>query len=168
MRKKKVYGRVVVAENDDYQYGVLDLEDNVLVPFGKYGWISGFNLGLARVKTISEDLRIDPFTGKTEKPKWGIIDDTGQEVLPLVYDEIMEYSDRNVASKVFLNGVGKSFSYITRKFDSYYTCYDNNRDRYGTHYGKYAGSYAQEVAGLSDDVIDDAFEGDPDAYWNIE
>ena len=33
---------------------------------------------------------------------------------------------------------------------------------------KYAGTYAQDVAGYSDDVIDDAFDGDPDAYWNID
>ncbi len=41
-------------------------------------------------------------------------------------------------------------------------------DDYGTSYGKYAGSYAQDVMGYSDDAIDDAFEGDPDAYWNID
>ena len=49
---------------------------------------------------------------------------------------------------------------------------DNNNDDwnddYGSHYGKYAGTYAQDIAGFSDDVIDDAFEGDPDAYWNID
>ena len=44
--------------------------------------------------------------------------------------------------------------------------YDGND--YGTHYGEYAGSYAQDVGGYSDDVIDDAFDGDPDAYWNID
>ena len=36
------------------------------------------------------------------------------------------------------------------------------------HYGEYAGTYAQHVMGYSDDVIDDAFDGDPDAYWNID
>ncbi len=41
-------------------------------------------------------------------------------------------------------------------------------EEYGTHYGKYAGTYAQDVAGYSDEVIDDAFDGDPDAYWNID
>ena len=39
---------------------------------------------------------------------------------------------------------------------------------YGTHYGEFEGSYAQDVMGLSDDVINDAFEGDPEAYWNID
>ena len=45
---------------------------------------------------------------------------------------------------------------------------DSYEEEYGTHYGKYAGTYAQDVAGYSDDVIDDAFDGDPDAYWNID
>ena len=36
------------------------------------------------------------------------------------------------------------------------------------HYGEFEGSYAQDVMGYSDDVINDAFEGDPDAYWNID
>lgn len=45
---------------------------------------------------------------------------------------------------------------------------DDYDDGYGTHYGEYAGSYAQDVMGYSDDVINDAFDGDPDAYWNID
>lgn len=48
-----------------------------------------------------------------------------------------------------------------------YDDYDDYDD-YGTHFGRYAGTYAQDVAGYSDDVIDDVFEGDPDAYWNID
>ena len=35
-------------------------------------------------------------------------------------------------------------------------------------YEKYGGSYAQDYEGLSDQIIDDVFEGDPDAYWNID
>lgn len=35
-------------------------------------------------------------------------------------------------------------------------------------YGKYAGSFAQEYEGLSDDFIDSALDGCPDAYWNID
>lgn len=44
------------------------------------------------------------------------------------------------------------------------------RDDYDdeSSYGQYAGSYAQEVMGYSDDEIDDIFDGDPDAYWNID
>ena len=39
---------------------------------------------------------------------------------------------------------------------------------YWNGYDEYNGSYAQDVAGYSDDVISDAFEDDPDAYWNID
>ena len=45
--------------------------------------------------------------------------------------------------------------------------YQDDED-YGTHYREFAGSYAQDVEGYSDDVINDAFDGDPDAYWNID
>lgn len=35
-------------------------------------------------------------------------------------------------------------------------------------YNKYRGSYAQDEMGYSDDDIDTIFDGDPDAYWNID
>ena len=35
-------------------------------------------------------------------------------------------------------------------------------------YGRYAGTYAQDEAGYSDDEIDEIFDGDPSAYWNID
>ena len=42
-------------------------------------------------------------------------------------------------------------------------------DEYGSRYSEeYAGSYAQQEMGYDDDVINDAFEGDPDNYWNID
>ena len=44
----------------------------------------------------------------------------------------------------------------------YYDDYDSPT------YGRYAGSYAQDEMGYSDDDIDTIFDGDPDAYWNID
>ena len=32
----------------------------------------------------------------------------------------------------------------------------------------FEGTYAHDVAGYDDDTIYDAFEGDSDAYWNID
>ena len=37
-----------------------------------------------------------------------------------------------------------------------------------SHHGDYRGTYAQDIADYSDDEIDDIFEGEPDAYWNID
>lgn len=45
---------------------------------------------------------------------------------------------------------------------------DDYEDDYGTRYGEYAGTYALDIAGYSDDVINDAFDGKPEAYWNID
>lgn len=47
-------------------------------------------------------------------------------------------------------------------------CYDDYFDDYGIHYGEYAGGFAQDVMGYSDDVVNDAFDREPDAYWNID
>lgn len=32
----------------------------------------------------------------------------------------------------------------------------------------FEGTYADDVAGYDDDTIYEAFDGDPDAYWNID
>ena len=72
----------------------------------------------------------------------------------------------NVAKDVILSELlGKD---TPQKKNNHSDNYDANADDYGTNYGTYAGSYAQDVEGYSDDVIDEAFDGDPDAYWNID
>ena len=35
-------------------------------------------------------------------------------------------------------------------------------------YDQYNGSYVQDVEGWSDQMINDALDGEPDAYWNID
>jgi hypothetical protein len=45
---------------------------------------------------------------------------------------------------------------------------DFNEDSIKDSFGQYSVTYAQDVEGLSDDFIDDALDGDPDAYWNID
>lgn len=35
-------------------------------------------------------------------------------------------------------------------------------------YGRYAGTFAQDEMGYSDDEIDTIFDGDPNAYWNVD
>lgn len=44
-----------------------------------------------------------------------------------------------------------------------YNFYDEDRT-----FEEFNGSYAQDVEGWSDQDIYDAFDGDPDAYWNID
>ena len=42
--------------------------------------------------------------------------------------------------------------------------YDEDQDTYD----RYHGSYTQDVEGWSDQDIDEVFDGDPEAYWNID
>jgi len=83
---EKTFDNVKVIENTNYQWSVTDLEGNLIVPFGKYDWIDGFDHGLARVNSVGTD-------GK----KWGIINEQGEEVLPVEYDNIWNFlgKDRN-------------------------------------------------------------------------
>jgi hypothetical protein len=142
-------------------YAVFDCSGNEIVPFGKYSWIDCFDQGLSRV-----------IVHKDQKKSWGIINTKGEEVLPPEYDNIWSFFGKNRDStKVIKNGNTTNIYFkelnpelhIQRKHK-----FVHSHDRYGTHYGEYEGSYAQEIMGYSDDVINDAFEGDPDAYWNID
>ena len=52
--------------------------------------------------------------------------------------------------------------------DDFQEDYDFDEFNDGPTYERYNGTYAQDVAGLSDQDIDDAFDGEPEAYWNID
>ena len=52
--------------------------------------------------------------------------------------------------------------------DHYETEKDGIAETYTHSYDEFAGTYAQEVMGFSDEVINDAFEGDPEACWNVD
>lgn len=197
---EKTYGDVKVVKNGSYQYGVTNLDGKIIVPFGKYAWIDGFERGLARVhgegqirycgnviitiaangevatdKERIRQLNEEEFKAHPERfSKWGIINEKGEEVLPLEYEEIWNFVGKDfdsiivkksgITRKVYFHDLNPELQKRVRSRQSY----SRNYDDYGTHYGEYAGSYAQDVMGYSDDVINDAFDGDPDAYWNID
>lgn len=157
------------VQDKNFGYAVLNTDGTEVVPYGKYSWIDGFDNGLARV-------RIGNVTNgqKENGNKWGMINENGKVVLPLEYDGIWAfYGKKRVTTKVVKGDVAQNvvLSEILGKDETQeYDCSSNNYydDDYGTSYGEYAGTYAQDVEGYSDDVIDDAFDGDPDAYWNID
>ena len=157
------------VQDKNYKYAVLNIDGKEVVPFGKYSWIDGFDKGLARV------IIGNVTNGQNENGnKCGLIDENGKEVLPLEYDDIWAfYGKKRATTKVIKGNVAQNvvLSEILGKDETLeYDCSSSNYydDDYGTSYGEYAGSYAQDVEGYSDDVIDDAFDGDPDAYWNID
>ena len=92
--------------------------------------------------------------------KIGALNDEGVSIAPCIYDKIV--SNRHGGLIGILDGkevVLNPIPYIEDDDD-----YEYERPTYG----RYAGSYAQDEAGFSNDDIDTIFDGDPDAYWNID
>jgi len=174
---EKTYGNVKVIERADYTWGVTDLLGNIIVPFGKYGWIDGFDHGLARVKSFSGTSRIPLDSehgafGSPERPKWGIINEAGEEVIPLEYDNIWNFLGKNRENtRLEKDGEKYTFTFGSREIEEPFKYDDGRIDDYDFmddepgwgSYDKYGG-----YNGYDDFTIDSAFEGDPDATWNID
>lgn len=141
---ENVYGNVKVIRNNNYQWGVEDLEGNVIVPYGKYEWIDGFDNGLARVRTAGqisytnniEELYVGVGSGNVETitnqgeihqrilkdrekrsetfAKWGIINRKGEEVLPVEYDEIWKFLGKNLSSTKVVKDGVESIVYFDK------------------------------------------------------
>lgn len=161
-------GRLITVRNLEGLYGVMNVEGSIIVPFGKYSYIDGFDKGLARVK-------IGNLTNGVvnSENKWGLINDKGEEVLPVEYDNIWKFYGKNRFSTRVEKGESSSMVYFQSfnpLLQESHSCSDNETNDYDNtrHYDEFVGSYAQDVMGYSDEDIYDAFDGDADAYWNID
>lgn len=164
------YAGILVSDDSEYitlhhpvlGYTIIDRHGNTIIPYGVYNYIDGVDHKLARVYVVDKP---------TNEKWWGLVDTTGRVALPLEYTNIWNFHGKNrtsttvekreISTSVFFNDliINESLS----KFDG-----GEFLDDYKTHFGEFAGSYAQDVMGYSDDVINDAFDGDPDVYWNID
>lgn len=88
--------------------------------------------------------------------KVGLLYISGQEFIPCVYDDILKIDEYNYT----LIKDGEKIEYsIEDELDTttHYSDYESQ------HYDIYDGAY-----GYSDEEIDTIFDGEPDAYWNID
>lgn len=151
----------------DYKYGVINLHGEEIIPFGKYDYIGGFDKGFARVKIGKRS------SGYVDNGnQWGVINEEGIEVIPPIYEKVWpiygkkydvivveDAKSRKRIPFTSLNNESEDSDWNTSSYD----LYEDEQT-----YDEYNGSYAQDIMGYSDQTIDDAFEGDPDAYWNID
>lgn len=146
-------------------YSLIDRHGNMIIPNGVYNYMDGADHNLVRVYVVDKE---------THEKQWGLVDTSGRVALPLEYTNIWNFHGKNRtsttvekgkdASRVFFDDlVVKESGEPSYEFDG-----GQYQDDYGTRFGEFAGSYAQDVMGYSDDVINDAFDGDPDAYLNID
>lgn len=149
-------------------YCAINRNGNVIVPFGKYDYIDGFSYGYARVK------RGKTTNGRIDNDNlWGIINTKGEEVLPLDYAKIWKFHEKHYLGFTTVetkDSVRHKFLFSEGKLNTEMQSRLHNDVEFDSfhHYGEYAGTYAQDVMGYDDDTINDAFDGDPDAYWNID
>lgn len=77
----------------DGKHGVVNRNAEQVIPLGVYDWIDGFHKGYARVYNyVDED-------GEKVK-KWGLIDTSGNIIVPLVYSNIWNFYNRDYSSIV--------------------------------------------------------------------
>ena len=166
--------RLFTVQNRKGQWGVIDENENTVIPFGKYDIIDGFDCGLARVKIGKE-----PNSKKDNSNKWGIINENGDEVLIPEIQQVWSFYGKPYSTIIVeKEGTRRKHPYSDFMTDNnnendadedYCNCdYDPYDDYYEESYGDFAGTYAQDYMGFSEDTIYDAFEGDADACWNID
>ena len=159
---------LLTIQNKNGKYGVINIYGEEIIPFGKYDYIDGFDRGIARVKIGKQS------NGKTDNGNlWGVINEDGIEILPLAYKDIWNFYGKEYDTIIVEDSncrkyiPFKSLTCKTEDPDSVIDSYDYYKKEEQT-YNEYNGSYAQDVMGFSDETIGDAFDGDPDAYWNID
>lgn len=114
-------------------------------------------------------------TGKTGNPIEGFGFNTsgiaGKKII--VIDDIITRGKtfQMVAEKLMAMGATTVTGlFLAKTINPDYTPYIDPAEFYEEEqtYDCYNGSYAQDVEGWSDQEIDEVFDGDPEAYWNID
>lgn len=144
--KEPINSDLYAVQDKEYKWGVVDEDENVIVPFGKYAWIDGFQNGLAKVISHKDtsspnhicSLNIE--TGHVDETKiaaQGIINEKGEEVLPLEYGLWKFYGKDFPTIKTFKDGVEHTQYYEQLNPD--YEPYVDDDDDYD--YQDYSDSY---------------------------
>ena len=131
------------------RYGFVDYRGNIVCTC-KWAKVNDFHEGLARVYDDCLE-------------KYGYIDYGGELVIPCNYNSGSDFCNglacvRRYGEDFAIDGGGNRIEEE----------YDKPIDGETSSYERYRGSYAQDEMGYSDDDIDTIFDGDPDAYWNID
>ncbi len=179
--------QVSTKQNSLGQYYVVNDKEEIIVPLDRYRFISPFQHGLARVQTGNRYTGLRVFDGSVPEEaleyKWGIINSEGKEVVIPEYDFIVGFDlVLKVSTKARKNGNDCMLPLrgLSEEYDAALNISNKSSTRsrgffasmgYSSqreHYEEFEGTYAQDVEGYSDEDIYDAFDGEADAYWNID
>lgn len=106
--------------------------------------------------------------------RYGFIDINGEKITPPLYSEVKSFDVVEQKAKVYID---KYYNYVNLngelladwlpRRDNVPTHF-NDAQNEEQHYNRYNRTYAQAYEGWSDEEIDEAFDGNPEAYWNID
>ena len=135
---------------------------------------SGYKVAIDAIYN-EHDHEAGHLTGKTGNPIEGFGFNTsgiaGKKII--VIDDIITRGKtfQMVAEKLMAMGATTVTGlFLAKTINPDYTPYIDPAEFYEEEqtYDCYNGSYAQNVEGWSDQAIDEVFDGDPEAYWNID
>lgn len=135
---------------------------------------SGYKVAIDAIYN-EHDHEAGHLTGKTGNPIEGFGFNTsgiaGKKII--VIDDIITRGKtfQMVAEKLMAMGATTVTGlFLAKTINPDYTPYIDPAEFYEEEqtYDCYNGSYAQDVEGWSDQAIDEIFDGDPEAYWNID
>lgn len=168
-----IFSNRIVLYSYEQGYAVIDFNGKIIVPFGKYNYIDGYDTGVARIK-------LGKITNGSQESdaQWGIIDENGNEILKPIYKNIWNFynkalqytrveSDEMIFEFHFTNRQLMPNGYKKEK-DSEIQKNTNNYKSLQEYRESTYNEYSEDIMGYSNQDINDAFEGDPDAYWNID
>lgn len=135
---------------------------------------SGYKVAIDAIYN-EHDHEAGHLTGKTGNPIEGFGFNTsgiaGKKII--VIDDIITRGKtfQMVAEKLMAMGATTVTGlFLAKTINPDYTPYIDPAEFYEEEqtYDCYNSSYAQDVEGWSDQAIDEVFDGDPEAYWNID
>lgn len=103
--------------------------------------------------------------------RYGFIDINGEKITPPLYSSVENFDVVKQKAKVY---IGEYYNYVNLNGELLADWQHNVRTHFNDayneeeHYNRYNRTYAQAVEGWSDEEIDEVFDGNPDAYWNID
>ena len=87
-------------------YCVVNRTGKTIIPYGKYHYITGFWRGFCRVA------KQEYTPGCLPIQKWGIVDEYGNEVIPVEYDDIWNFYGKNNLKEVTMVKDHKKLSFV--------------------------------------------------------
>lgn len=149
MEARSFHEGYAVVKGLNGRYGFIDYRGNLIC---RLRWASASDFHEGKACVYDDNLE-----------KYGFLNSRGELQIPCKFDSGDDFHE----GVAYVELHGKVIP-IDEGGDRIDAEYDKPIDGEYSSYESYKGSYAQDEMGYSDDDIDTIFDGDPDAYWNID